>query len=144
MSMFKQVQTSLGGRFKATDPENLSAAAVLVEPHKVIDIPKQNGGSFEAIEADWTVFQGPEQLRGEVEPVVHAKASSGGAVIVRSLRDLIGEMTLVTFRTVPNRQGGNPIPVVDNVTDPQIIEAVEAYVKRRDEAGQDALADLGL
>lgn len=128
MSIFKKVSQGLGGFFKTKD--NLDALAILFEP-KGTRVVEGKFGASDAVSADITIFNTKAQLAGEEEPVVMLNATITDTCPVRDLSAVIGEAALCTAGTVPNKHGGQPIAVINDVTDPATIEAVEEYVKKR-------------
>lgn len=144
MSMFKKVGNSMGGFFNTK--EHTDALAVLFEPKRKRMVPSKYKnaatGDFTklAVDCDITIFTTKEQLLGKAEPVVMEGATCTDTSPAKALAEAIDEMVLSKCATVPNKNGGNPIPVIDDITDAAIIQAVEQYVTSRDAALEKALS----
>lgn len=132
MSKFKKVSKTLGGFFNTK--EHTKALAVLFEPKRSRftenNFTKQQDRL--TIDGDITIFNSKEQLSGEEPPVVMENAAVNDTLVARDLEDALGEMVLATCATAPNKKGPHPLAVIRDVTDPATIEAVEAYLEKRD------------
>jgi len=145
MSMFRKVGMSLGGFFNVKD--HTDAIAVLFEPKRSRTVPSKyknaETGEFTklAIDCDITIFDTKEQLLGKKEPTILEGATCTDTSPAKALAQAIDEKVLSKCTTVPNKNGGNPIPVIDDITDSAIIQAVEEYVNKRDAELEKALAE---
>lgn len=129
-----------GGDF-ITPADYKDAKAILIEPTKILRNQPGKFGARDILVADVTVFKTKDSLDGLEEPLVIQAGKITASVIVKDHEDKVGkEATINKFVAMPNNKGVHPIWVTRPV-DQAVFERVVAYVTKREEELNAALAE---